>query len=205
MKRYLRFGEIPKNGNSINFLKLTFDQQEDFNFNIKTGDYERAISCVPSDAYEKGTSVFEMDNNGMPVLSNLHLVTSLLSRIDYPVYEVSGEIVGTGNDLDPIISDIQIIKRRRMDKKKLIDHVLYTMISNFRFVEYTESNNNERNQIFKFCKEYKINKNTGEKVNAWDIVSGNEWVQMPPNTEYHFNGWVFSDPVDGFCAKRTIK
>ena len=30
MKKYLRFGEIPKNERSINFLKMNFSQKEDF-------------------------------------------------------------------------------------------------------------------------------------------------------------------------------
>ena len=87
---YLRFGNIPKNEKSINFLKIPFSKNEDFTFLLKNGDTEKAFSIIPDEALESGVSVFQMDENRMPVLSSLRLVTALLSRLGEPIFEVEG-------------------------------------------------------------------------------------------------------------------
>lgn len=204
--RYLRFGEIPKSGKSVNFFKLTNEQNEDFTYMLKVGEVERAFTeCVPSEAYEDGLSVFEMDKNGMPVLSNMQLITSLLARLDGVVYEVSGDEVSRGNDGEPLISNAKIEKKRRINKEKLLDYVLKILLSNFKNAEYDKNSGFGENKIFKFYAEYKINKKTGEKVSFWEKTTGENWVNVPPYTEYTFNGWTFSNPVDGFETKLGIK
>lgn len=35
MNKYIRFGQIPKNGRSVNFMKMTFEQSEDFNYYLE--------------------------------------------------------------------------------------------------------------------------------------------------------------------------
>lgn len=204
--RYLRFGEIPKRGKSVNFLKLTNAQNEDFTYMCEIGEIERAFDeCVPVDAYEDGLSVFEMDKNGMPILSNLQLITSLLARLDDAVYEMSGDEISKGNDGEPLISNAKIEKKRRISKAKMLDYVLTILLLNFKNAEYDKDSDFSENKLFHFRVGYKINKKTGEKVSIWDTTDGDDWIKMPEYTEYTLNGWTFSNPVDGFETKLGIK
>lgn len=203
--KYLRFGEIPKGGRSVNYLKLTYETNEDFTYDLRIGDIEGAFEKIPKDAYEVGLSVFEIDQNRMPILSNLQLVSSLLSRLDDGIYEVSGVKVGDGNDGEPLISLSEIEKKRRIGKEKLVDHVLSTLLANFKTAEYDRQDDCGDNKLFSFYVQKKINKKTGEKVSIWDDTDGEEWVNMPAYTEYKFNGWTFSHPVDGFDVNMGIK
>ena len=205
MKHYLRFGEIPESGKSVNFLKMGLRRSEDFNYCMSIGDIEGAFECVPEDAFEEGISVFSIDKNGMPELSNLQLACSMLSRIDDAIYEVTGEEIDTGNDGEPILKDTKIVKRRRIRKEKLFDHVLSVLISNFRSCEFNEIEDCDSNKIYRFYRELAVNKATGEKVVAIAAPDDGNWVRMPGFNEYCFKGWTFSDPVPGFCVDLGIK
>lgn len=198
MKKYLRFGEIPQNGKSINFLKLSFRQSEDFSWFLKNGDIDGAYAELPKECFEKGLSVFEMGKDGLPALKNLMQISSLLSRIDAPIYEVSGEEVGRGNDGEPLIEIAQIEKRRKISVDKLCEHVLSVMLANFEHAEYDPAEDERSNRLFNFTAEYKINRKTGEKVSRWEETSGSDWVIMPSYKEYKLNGWTFSSPQKNF-------
>lgn len=203
--RYLRFGEIPKDGKSVNFLKLTSSQNEDFAYACEVGLCEEALADIPEDAFEAGLSVFGMDENGLPKLGNLQLVSSMLARIDAKVYEVSGEQVGTGNDGEPLIEVEKVEKRHRISREKLISHAISTLCKNFKNAEFNRNADVSDCHLHSFYVEQKINVKTGEKVGVWADVEGNEWVRMPPYTEYTACGWTFSNPVDGFDVNLGIK
>lgn len=203
--RYLRFGEIPKDGKSVNFLKLTRSQNEDFAYACEVGSYEEAIEDLPEDAFEAGLSVFEIDENGMLKLDNLQLVSSMLARIDAKVYEVSGEQVGTGNDGEPLIEVEKVEKKRRISREKLISHAISTICKNFKNAEFNRNADVSDCRLHSFYVEQKININTGKKVSIWNDVKGDEWVNMPPYREYTACGWAFSNPVDGFDVNLGIK
>ena len=197
MGKFLRFGEIPETGKSVNFLKMSFSQVEDFTFFCENGDMIQAYDCVPEDAYEVGLSVFEIDKNGMPVLENLKLITSLLTRINDKIYLVEGNEVGRGHDGEPLISDVLIIKIRRIKKETLLDYILEILLKNFNHAKF-DKNAEKGEKLHQFYCEYKINKKTGEKVSIWEQTEGKEWVKVPPVTEYTFMGWTFSEPVVDF-------
>lgn len=203
--RYLRFGQIPESGRSVNFLKMSFEEQEDFNWFRKNGDIERAFSCVPDNAYELGVSVFEMNDEGMPILQNLQLVNSLLFRLDNVIYEVTGEEVAKGNDDEPLIANIKIEKKRYIKKEKLLDLVLSILLTNFRNAKYNKEDDFGENRISEFHLEQKVNKKTGEKVQIWEETEGSDWVPVPLVKEYTFNGWTFSNPVSSFSVNLGIK
>lgn len=205
MKRYLRFGEIPKNGKSVNFLKMTNDENEDFTYCINSGEFERAFEIVPECAFEKGVSVFEIDNNEMPALSNLQLISSLLLRADKMAYIVTGEEVGRGNDGEPIIVIEKVEHEKRFSKSDLVSYSISAMRSNFAKSEYDAKEDYGSDKIFYFYKEYKVNRKTGEKVDRWTTTKGKDWALMPGIKEYVLNGWTFTDPVNGFDTKLGIK
>lgn len=198
--KYLRFGDIPENGKSINFLKLTNRQNEDFTDACKIGTYEDALQFVPEDAFECGVSVFEIDESGMPALDNLRLVSSMISRIDDKVYEVSGKQMGIGNDGEPLIKIEKIEKKRSINREKLISHAVSTLCRNFKSVKFNKNWDGMDCRLDSFCVENKINILSGEIVSIWTKTEGDEWVKMPPYTEYAFNGWTFSHPVEWFNA-----
>lgn len=204
MKKYLRFGEISKNGKSINFLKLTNDQNEDFTYMCETGLYEEAIADLPKDVFENGLSVFEISKDGLPALKNLQLVTTLNARISERIFEVEGEEVGIGNDGEPLIVVKKIIKRRRISKERLFDLILTTMLKNFKNVEFNKEKI-ETPTLCRFFNRYKVNKKSGEKVDFFEKTEGSDWVVMPEIEEYAFGGWTFSNPVEGFDVNLGIK
>ena len=201
MKNYLRFGEIPECGKSINFFKMTNSQNETFTYYLNIGEIGLAFGSVPSDAFENGLSVFELDEYGMPVLTNLQLVSSLLARINKVAYIVTGEEIQKGNDGEPLIKLEKIENSKEFDKNALIDYALSVLQSNFEMQEYNEEENYGSNELFHFFAEYKINKKTGEKVSRWTETKGNDWELLPGVDEYVLNGWTFSNPVDGFEVK----
>ena len=84
-KKYIRFGEIPKCGKSVNFINLSFDESAGFNYEVEQGNIDEAYSLIPPDTLEGGISVFDCNSDGL-ILSNLRLVKSLLARLDSAIY-----------------------------------------------------------------------------------------------------------------------
>lgn len=112
---YLRFGEIPENEQSINWWKVRLADQEDFSWTYREYGYEYALDCIRNldEALEDGVSVFELDENGTPVLENDALRTtyeSYLSRKDRKAYIVDGDEVGKGADNEPLLKNVRIIE-----------------------------------------------------------------------------------------------
>lgn len=196
--KYLRFGEIPEGGNSINFLRLSFAENEAFTETLNASGYSEAVAALPADCLEPGLSVFEMDADGLPVLSNINLVRSLSVRIGAPVYEIAGEIAGTGEDGEPLITGVNVIKRRRISKDKLINCILRALVSHFRSAKKTDPESGCC-ELHTFTVQKKINIVTGEQVDRWTPATGKEWILQPEQKLYSFAGWEFSDPVGGFC------
>ena len=203
--RYLRFGEIPKNGKSVNFLKLTSSQNEDLTYACEFGSYEEALAELPEEAFEAGLSVFEIDENGMPKLNNLQLVSSMLARLDATVYGVSREEVGAGNDEEPLVKVEKVDKKRRISRDNLINHAISTLCKNFKNAEFGGNSDDSDCRLHSFYVEQKINIKTGERVSIWEDAQGDEWIKMPPYREYTACGWTFSNPVDGFDVELGIR
>lgn len=85
---YVRFGDIPENERSKNCL---------------TGGYEDGVSV-----YE----AIERDDDISIILPNLSVSTcgSLSGVLDRPMYIVEGDVVGTGNDGEPLLRNCRVIK-----------------------------------------------------------------------------------------------
>ena len=169
MKKYLRFGEIPENGKSINFMRMRNYQREDFSWDLRAVGADAAYAKLPEKVFEEGVSVFELNENGLPKLDNMILVIALASRIGDSIYEVTGDEVGRGNDDEPLIRNIQIIKKRRIKNAKLRRYILEFLCTKFMEVipdkvNYDKIDCEENDvDIYKFYVTYMINLETGEK------------------------------------------
>lgn len=105
----IRFGEIPENEKSINWLKISLSDREYLSELAKIDInqlYEEAenLNCL-----EDGVSVFELSESGI-VLDNFQLLKDFASRYTEKYYIVSGDKVGTGNDGEPLLKNITILK-----------------------------------------------------------------------------------------------
>lgn len=112
MKKYLRFGEIPQEERSIDFIRLSLDNNSDFSYFLSVGDIDAAYRCIPEDCFEKGVSVFELDEDGDPVLNNEKLKSDYSLRVERgdKVLYVTGEEVGRGRSGEPLIINIKELK-----------------------------------------------------------------------------------------------
>ena len=132
---FIRFGEIPTNEKSINFFKVTNSQNSDFAFAISIGEIETAFSFIPSDAFEDGVSVFKVDDCENIKLDNMRLISSLANRIgvNEKCYLVDGDVVGIGNDGEPLINNIKIVKEIDLSEKTLSEFVFNKLSEVFEF------------------------------------------------------------------------
>ena len=116
-KQYIRFGEIPPNERSINFLKAYEEQNHcpDLeNMNIDIYKNKDIISCL-----EEGVSVYNVFN-GLPLINNFKLANSLLGRVkEKCVYLIEADEVGKGEDDEPLVRNIEIIKNLDFDEEVL--------------------------------------------------------------------------------------
>lgn len=109
---YLRFGEIPQGEKSIDFIKLSLDDNSDFSYFLSIGNINAAYNCIPSNCYEKGVSVFELDEDRKPILNNENLKRDYEFRVNRgdKMLFVTGEEVGRGRSGEPLIINIKEIK-----------------------------------------------------------------------------------------------
>lgn len=113
---FIRFGEIPTNGKSINYTKLTIDQREDVTDIIRFGngaDLESKIKWLlenarswrgisVNDIFEDGISAFECSNN-LPDILNIDQARTLAIRVNDNAYIIKGEKIGNGQDGEPLV------------------------------------------------------------------------------------------------------
>lgn len=64
-KQYIRFGDVPKSGKSINWLTMTNDDADVIQWDLENGG-ELLEKMLKPEHYEKGISAFELDSNGFP-------------------------------------------------------------------------------------------------------------------------------------------
>lgn len=122
MKKYLRLGVIPSNEKSVNWRQLTLEQRKDLREAIEVyGETpEKAIKSLLythswsgltlNDLFEAGVSVFELNENDEPILSNEKLIKSYEIRKDEERHIVTGDVVGTGEDGEPLLINIKEVE-----------------------------------------------------------------------------------------------
>lgn len=125
---FIRFGEIPTEGRSINFRKLSFRQQSDIAYFLRHGDdIETAAWRIfgangeeePEDLWEAGISCFKADENGLPIIENAAQAASLKARIGYTAYLIDGDVAALGQDDEPLLVNVKVIKKIEIAKEDL--------------------------------------------------------------------------------------
>lgn len=201
-KTYIRLGEIPEDGRSVNFLKMTGTQKDAFRDAEIEGSDARAD--IPEECKEGGVSVFLTGKDGMPVFENLRQVSSFCCRYgSEKIYEVTGEEVGSGQDGEPLLSGIEILRRRRISAEKARGCALSFMCQHFKSIQPGSEPESDELGFFHFYEDEKINIITGERAPSF-AVSGSEWVKVPGRDVYTVCGWTFSDPVPGLDTRLGI-
>lgn len=111
MEKYLRFGKIPPSEKSINFIKLSLDDNSDFSYFLSLGLIDEAYACIPADCFEAGVSVFEIDENNNPILENESQKKDYNLRIKRGeiAFLVEGRRIGTGQSGEPLIINIKTL------------------------------------------------------------------------------------------------
>lgn len=134
---YVRFGAVPESGYSLNYFKLRGSESSDIAEWMDEGkslleaialsvkDYENR------DIFESGVSVFKKDKNGMPEITSLQQLESLLSRKDSGMYSMFGKQSGIGSDGEPVISGVKGVKKVSMSSDKLDKHIELTLQKNY--------------------------------------------------------------------------
>ena len=200
--KYIRFGEIPKNEQSINFLKMTIDESESFSWALDALGADAAYSeYVPEKVLENGTSVFKIGKNGMPILENLRQANSLALRIGKPAYIVSGDEVGTGNDGEPLVQNIKIEKGKKFTEDELKEYILSFLSRNFILVIPPKKQILENQcKIYEFYEEKQVNLKTGEIKDCLCGMAEPGFRKIPGHTYFMFCGWEFHFPANNFDA-----
>lgn len=202
MKKYLRFGKIPRNEKSVDFLKMSFQQQEGFGWALENLGPDVAYSeYVPEKALENGVSVFDIDKKGLPILKNLRQANSLALRIGCASFIVSGNEAGTGCDGEPLITNSKIEKERKFTEEELKEYILSYLSHNFMLVVPPKKQIVENQyKIYEFYEEKQVNLKTGEIKDCLCGMVDLGFRKIPGHTYYVFCGWEFHFPADGFNA-----
>ncbi len=116
-KYYIRFGEIPENERSVNFMKMKLVENEDFTLYMSWGDdretaWWHASKRPFEEVLEQGVSVFEY-RKGFPVADTASLAQALQRLLSEarPIDLVTGKRVGTGQDGEPLLVNVKIVKQ----------------------------------------------------------------------------------------------
>lgn len=128
---YFRIGKLPKGGRSVNWLALSNAEKDALPSNP-----ELVYEYVPEYALEDGISVFEMDDNGFPVINTFRLISTLSTLIfDDNYYEVVGVPSGKGNDGEPVLNDCVVIKESKLKPTDLQKHIISELNTYFNSVD----------------------------------------------------------------------
>ena len=114
--KYIRFGAVPKNEKSVNWFKLSLNEQRDVTYDLENGvSLEDALKnnvkgLDNRDIYENGVSAFKMDSDGLPKIENLQQLVSVAERMDEKLYKISGTNTSKGTDDEPLLQKGKIMQ-----------------------------------------------------------------------------------------------
>lgn len=111
---------------------MTNDQNDNYTYAFDNYGYYEALELVPEYAFESGVSCFTL--NGLkPVLDSLALLRSFCARIKDDCYIIEADQVGTGNDGEPLVKNVQIVEEWQTteeERAQLAHDILCAMFSN---------------------------------------------------------------------------
>lgn len=126
---YMRFGGgIPVGEQSVNWLALSNQFLDEYQYLLNTGDYEdvkKFYEMIPDYAFESGVSAWEVGSDGFPVIDNLQGLTTLanFAASDEPLNIVSGDVVGKGNDNEPTLKNVKVLEESDLSREDIKKHV----------------------------------------------------------------------------------
>jgi hypothetical protein len=152
MIKAIRFGAIPPNGKSINFIKLSSDDNEYFSWCLKAYGVNDAYESIPEHCFEDGVSAFEFVDE-LPLCGSIDLLKSLACRINKPAYLLIGDKVGEGRDGEPLIR-IDSFEPIEIDQDKLIEYITEQL--KWLYPNHTEDTTAGTDRILSFygCRHY---------------------------------------------------
>ena len=190
---FIRFGIIPSCGKSVNYLKMSFSQNEDFTYYLEDGlSPEEALSLAVgienvNQYLESGVSVFEKDKDGLPKIDNLQQASSLALRIGKPIYEIRGTVVGVGRDGEPLVN-VKEQKELSISDEKLVLKIESVLKKNYSTVKNDEIRS-EKPNVYRYTYHY------------YDGFSQEERKYPNGTRVVLFNGKEYTNPISGWNDK----
>lgn len=141
---FLRFGKIPNNEQSINWLKVSeYEDEEIRNLEQQGYGIQAAVDTIigaRDGLYEKGVSVFKLGSDNLPVIENVKQLLDLLNRLQSEeALLVSGDVVGSGTDDEPLIKNINQLSEYVVDKKQLYQKLEETILKYYDYEQDVET------------------------------------------------------------------
>ena len=127
---YIRFGKVPANERSIDWMALPYNKQDDIlqymqEHNVSASEAVMHFYKNPDKYLEKGVSVFKADSDGLPLIENYQQLRTLFGNTmgifneghkPYKMYSLDADMVGTGRDAEPIVSGTKNVKEHTITK-----------------------------------------------------------------------------------------
>jgi len=127
---YIRFGKVPANERSVDWMALPYYKQPDItkymdDHGVSASEAVMHFYKNPDKYLEKGVSVFKADSDGLPLIENYQQLRTLFGNTlgifnenpeTYKMYSLDADIVGTGRDAEPIVSSTKNIKEHTITK-----------------------------------------------------------------------------------------
>ena len=127
---YIRFGKVPANERSIDWMALPYSKQSEitkymYDHNVSASEAVMHFYKNPDKYLEKGVSVFKAESDGLPLIENYQQLRTLFANTmgifneghkPYKMYSLDADMVGTGRDAEPIVSGTKNIKEHAITK-----------------------------------------------------------------------------------------
>lgn len=181
---YMRFGGgLPVGEKSVNWLALSNQFIEENQYLLHKGKegVEEFYNNIPDYAFESGVSAWKMGKDGFPEIDNLQGFCTLanFADSDEPLNILKGTVVGQGNDNEPTLKDVSVVREGDLKREDIKEHVYEELTKQFDVAE-GEFDLEDAHGIFSFT----------------DLDGNKTWT---------YGGVTFSSPKEGFDVRTGIK
>lgn len=194
--RYVRFGEIPAEEESANFLSLSRDQNERVSYYMRQGMTPREAlekaGINPKGKFENGVSSFFLDDEGLPRLETAsqlrtfywHTYMRVGTDKEEAMFSYNGSQSGIGTDGEPIVKGLQSARQYKLTPDKVKRTYEKTFDKNYgKKTAMTET----EKQMYPYHLEF-------------PMYEGG----LADSSVAFYDGYKYEEPIESFGAK-TIK